>query len=485
MPFPPGATKDRPEGTTPESPKKSNGELPSAAEPQVDEAPLPAQFSEDALAVEWVRRHGEDWRYVAQWGMWFKWRGDAWKQDKLIEYFEIARNITREARAWPGCDALTKSDQLRLSSARTAAALLHFVKADRLIAAEAEQWDREQMYLGVPGAVVDLITGQYLPPDRAQYVTKQAAVAPQAGEPSLWLNFLNRITEGDADIIGFLQRFAGYCLTGSIQEHAFVFLYGTGANGKTTFVQTILGIMGEYALTTGMETFAETKTERHSTEIARLRGARLVATEETASGSRWNESRIKRLTGGGRIAARFMRQDDFEFEPNFKLIIAGNHKPSLRADEAMKRRVNLVPLTVTIPEADRDKELPDKLRAEWPQILGWMLDGCMQWRQQGLNPGPRIREATTHYVLSNDTLGDWLTERCELNGWSEGKLLHADFVKWCDEQGEKPWSRRGWSDAMIDRGFKDGRKRIGTVLSRGFEGVKLALSVSHSQPTNY
>ena len=445
-----------------------------------EDLPLPAAFSEDAIAEEWAKRHSEDWRYVAQWGAWYKWRGDIWSQDHSSEYFQLSREITREARSWPGCDALTKSDQLRLSSARTAAAALSFVKADRRIAAPADCWDTQLLYLGVPGGLIDLVTGQSIAPDRSQYITKRTAVAPKSGNPQLWLEFLRRATADDQELINYLQRFAGYSLTGETNEHAFAFLYGTGANGKTTFVQVLLGVMGDYGLTTGMETFAESKMERHSTEIARLRGARLVATEETATGARWNEGRIKRLTGGGRIAARFMRQDDFEFEPHFKLLIAGNHKPALRADEAMKRRVHLIPFTVTIPEAERDKDLQAKLRHEWPHILGWMLDGCAAWRSQGLAPTERIKEATMQYVQSHDTLGDWLGDRAEMTGNGElfeGKVLFTDFIKWCDAQGEKPWSRRAWSDSMIDKGFLEGRN----MHYRGFFGVKLRLSASLPQ----
>lgn len=455
--------------------------------PDGEEAPLPAAFSEDAIAEEWARRYAEDWRYVAQWNAWFKWQGDIWRQDHSVEYFHLSRNITREARSWPGCDALTKSDQLRLSSARTAAAALQFVKSDRRVAATADCWDTQLLYLGVPGGLIDLVTGQSIQPDRSQYITKRTAVAPKAGIPELWIEFLKRVTEDDQELIGYLQRFAGYSLTGETIEHAFAFLYGTGANGKTTFVQTILGVLGDYGLTTGMETFAESKMERHSTEIARLRGARLVATEETATGARWNEGRIKRLTGGGRIAARFMRQDDFEFEPHFKLLIAGNHKPALRADEAMKRRVHLVPFTVTIPPPERDKDLASKLRHEWPQILGWMLDGCAEWREKGLAPGERIRAATNQYIESNDTLGDWLGDAAEQGdgSWTEGKVLYDSFAKWCDAEGEKAWSRRAWANAMIDRGFVDERKSYNGTRLRGFKGIRLRLTASSHIPHSY
>lgn len=451
-----------------------------------DEDQLPAEYSEDALATAWVGKHHKDWRYVAPWGAWFEWVGDRWKQDTQIRHFELARQVTRDALAWP--PGLKPNEARRISSSRTSGSLLQFVKSDPKVAATVDQWDAGPMLLGVPGGVIDLTIGKVIEAERGQFITKQTAVAPAEGRPEKWLEFLNRVTDEDEAIITYLQRFSGYALTGSTQEHALAFLYGTGANGKTTFLQTLLGIMGDYALTTGMETLAESHSERHTTEIARLRGARLVAAEETSTGSRWNEGRIKRLTGGGRVAARFMRQDDFEFEPQFKLLIAGNHKPSLRADEAMKRRIHLVPFTVTIPEADRDKDLPEKLKQEWPQIFAWMLRGCMAWGEYGLAPGEKIKAASERYIESNDMLGAWLeerTEHIEKDELTEGKTLYADFARWCEEQGETVWKRRGWSDAMIDRGFNDGRKRIGGILTRGFFGVKLRLSVSQNQRDDY
>ena len=173
----------------------------------------------------------------------------------------------------------------------------------------------------------------------------------------------------------------GYALTGITREHALFFLYGTGANGKSVFLNTVSGIMADYATTAPIETFIASRDERHPTDIAGLQGARLVTAFETEDGRRWAESKLKALTGGDRVAARFMRQDFFEFVPQFKLLIAGNHKPRLRAvDEAMRRRFNLVPFTVTIPEPERDKDLAEKLRDEWPGILRWMVERCLAWQ---------------------------------------------------------------------------------------------------------
>jgi len=443
--------------------------------PPLEEAeePLPAAFSEDALAVTWVKRHGKDWRYIDQWGAWYRWTGDHWEQERTKQAVELARTITRQALL---LGDLTPSARLRVNSAKTAYAMLQFVRSDRVIAAVPEQFDTNPYILGVPGGQIDLETCKYVEAERAAYITKQCVVAPKRGVPLRWGQFLEQITGGNSGVIAYLQRFAGYCLSGDTSEHALAFLYGTGANGKTTFVQCLLGILGNYSLTAPIETFAETRSERHSTELARLRGARLVATEETGTGTRWNESRIKTLTGGNRISAHFMRQDDFEFQPEFKLLIAGNHKPSMRSvDEAMKRRMHIVPFTVTIPEEERDKHLSDKLREEWPQILNWMIEGHAAWRDYRLAPPETVRNATEKYLDSNDTLLKWLDDRCTRDGATEGKVLYNDYVQWCDEQGETPWKRRGWSDAMIDKGFNDFNRRVGGVQTRGFDGVRLSI----------
>lgn len=432
---------------------------------------LPAEFSEDALAVVWVKRHAKNWRYVAQWDAWYRWTGDRWQQERTKHAFELARNITREALMWPG---LTPAAKLRVNSARTAASLLQFVKSDPSIAEVPDTFDTNPNLLGVPRGQIDLTICKYVEAEREAYITKQCAISPRNEKPQRWLQFLQQVTDGNEDITSYLQRFCGYCLCGDTSEHALAFLYGTGANGKTTFVQTILGLLGAYAITAPIETFAETRSERHSTELARLRGARLVATEETGTTTRWNESRIKTLTGGNRISAHFMRQDDFEFQPEFKLLVAGNHKPTLRAvDEAIKRRMHIVPFTVTIPEEERDLHLQAKLREEWPQILNWMIEGHAAWRDYRLSPPEAIRAATEKYLESNDTLLKWLEDRCERQGSTEGRTLYQDYVNWCDEQGETPWRRRGWSDAMIDKGFQDFNRRLGGVQTRGFDGISL------------
>ena len=268
------------------------------------------------------------------------------------------------------------------------------------------------MLLNTPGGVVDLKTGVTRSHRAEDYFTRITAVAP-GGECPTWKQFLIRICGGDAELEAFLQRLAGYALTGLTVEHALFFSHGLGGNGKSVFSNTIAGALGDYHKTAPIETFTASSADRHPTDLAGLRGARLVTAIETEEGRRWAESRIKSLTGGDKIAARYMRQDFFEFTPQFKLLISGNHKPGLRSvDKAIRRRFHLIPFTVTIPPEERDGQLPDKLKGEWPGILAWMIDGCLEWQQKGLSAPAAVTGATADYLDAEDAMSAWLDECC-------------------------------------------------------------------------
>lgn len=194
---------------------------------------------------------------------------------------------------------------------------------------------------------------------------------------------------------------------------------------------------------------------------------------ETEQGRRWAESKIKALTGGDKIAARFMRQDFFEYIPQFTLIVAGNHKPGLRSvDEAMRRRINLIPFTVTIPPAERDLELDAKLQAEWPGILAWMIDGCVQWQRLGLAPPKSVTDATASYLELQDAIAAWIEEDCELQpeAWESRATLFASWTKWANAAGADAGTRSQFIDALEARHGIEPRKREG---SRGFNGIRL------------
>jgi putative DNA primase/helicase len=382
-----------------------HGNTVRSIQPQEEAEAAPIAMSEDMMADRFADVHGGRWRFVKPWGAWFQWRDDGWYRDDTALVDRLSVELVRQAVYWPEAANLSMAEKRRIPSRRVAGAVRDCGSNDRRIAATIDQWDTEMWLLGVPGGVVDLRTGQSIDPKPEQYITKRTAVAPADGSAPIWRQFLETVTNGSDDLIEFLQRFAGYSLTGETREQCLAFLYGTGQNGKGVFITTLAKILGDYAATADADVFMESDQQRHPTEMARLRGARLVTVDETDGTKRWNEKRIKRITGGGKIEARFMRQDDFEYMPQFKLLLAGNHKPQLRGvGKAIQRRIHLVPFTVTIPDHSRDNKLTQKLEAEYPQILRWMIEGCAMWQASGLNPPQVVTEATSHYIEARTLL---------------------------------------------------------------------------------
>jgi putative DNA primase/helicase len=422
----------------------------------------PPEFSDEALALEFARRYADDIRYVHAWGKWFLWTGEFWRPDDTLQAFDFARALCRSASA--RVENSREKFAASIASAKTVAAVTTLGRTDRRLAATTDQWDADQWLLNTPGGTIDLHTGAMHPHRRKDYCTKITAAAP-LGECPLWLCFLDRVMGGDADLIAYLQRVVGYSLTGITRDHALFFGHGTGANGKGVFIGTVAGMLGNYAVTAPMETFIASQAERHPTDLAGLRGARLVTAQETEPGRRWAESKIKMLTGGDRISARFMRQDFFEFTPQFKLLIAGNHKPGLRGvDEAIRRRLHLIPFSVTVPAPQRDPDLPEKLKLERPGVLRWAIQGCLEWQRNGLAPPEAVRVATDAYFAAEDAIRRWIDERCISDGACTERStdLFTDWKAWAEARGEFVGSQKRFAQALEDRGFvsfKDNRTR--------------------------
>ena len=424
--------------------------------------------TDDSLALDFTRRFASDWRYCAVWGKWMHWEGRRWKNDDTELVLHMMRGICREMALKATSDRLS----VRLSSTSALNAMERQARTDRRHAATTGEWDANSWLLNTPGGVVDLKTGRMRSHDRADRMTKVTTATP-GGDCPTWRKFLIEVTGGDRSLQDYLQRMAGYCLTGSTREHALLFLYGTGANGKSVFLNTLASILGDYATNAPIDTFMETRSDRHPTDLAGLRGARFVSSIETEQGRRWAESKVKNLTGGDKVAARFMYQDFFEYWPQFKLLIAGNHKPALRnVDEAMKRRLHLIPFTVTIPEDRRDGQLPAKLLAERDGILAWMLDGCLAWQQSGLKPPASVVDATGEYFEAEDAVGRWIEESCVRlpSAKSLTAELFSDWKRWADAAGEFVGTQRRFSDTLLHRGVDKWRNSCGL---RGFQGIGL------------
>ena len=323
--------------------------------------------------------------------------------------------------------------------------------------------------------MVDLSSSKRLPARRAYYITKQTSVPPaEPGTPHpLWSKFLDDATQGDRELQRFLQQIAGYCLTGDTREHALFFVYGVGGNGKSVFLNTLTAILGDYARTSAMETFTASQGDRHPAEIAMLAGARMVSASETEEGRAWAESRIKQLTGGDPITARFMRQDFFTFTPQFKLVIVGNHKPVLRnVDEAARRRFNIIPFVHQPAEPDR--QLEAKLQAEHPAILAWAIDGALDWREHGLLRPAVVRDATAEYLTEQDNVRTWVSECCDVGGRNISDTSANLFKSWSAfaiANGEKPGTSRWFTQALQRLGYQSVKDTPGHRNKRGFLNI--------------
>lgn len=428
--------------------------------------------TEDSLACVFADEFRDRARYDHHSGKWFLWDGHRWLRNETMLALEWCRGLCRRFGALD--NELGKS----LGKAGTIAGVERLARVDARLAVTSEAFDTDTMLLGTPGGTVDLRDGSIRRPSPGDYITKAAAVAPAppGAYPRRWLQFLAEATDDDEEVVAFLKAVAGYCLTGQTIEHSLFFVYGPGGNGKSVFLNTIAWIMGDYAATAPMETFTEAQGDRHPTDLAMLRGARLVTAAETEEGRAWAESRIKQLTGGDLITARFMRQDFFTYRPIFKLLIIGNHKPVLRnVDEAARRRFRLIPFLLK-PRTPNPR-LEEELRAEAPAILRWMIDGCLDWQEGRLPVPTAVQAETKRYFDDQDVLAQWLGDCCELDppGMAEpirrclSSKLFASWSGWCQRNGEQAGTNKRLSQDLERRGFAKQASKFG----KEFKGLTI------------
>lgn len=429
-------------------------------------------LTEDGVALSFTALCGATMRFDHDQGRWYEWTGDRWQSDNTQLATSYIREIARSLS-----DELPQNRKSVVRKAAFTAGVERLARADRTHAVGQETWDQDPWLLGCPGGAVDLRSGKFCDPDPESGITKHAATAPAAASCPLWESFLEEATGGDAEIVEFLKRWCGYCLTGDTREHALIFLYGPGGNGKSVFLNTVTRILGDYATTAAMDTFTSSRGDKHPTELALLRGSRMVSASETEEGRAWAEARIKQMTGGDPITARFMRQDFFTYTPQFKLTIVGNYAPALaNVDDAARRRFNIVPFTVK--PSNPDRELEAKLEAEWPAILHWMIEGCLAWREDDLMQPESVRTATAEYFGQQDLTRQWLEEATRL----EPENTHlfetsADlFRSWSDfakSNGEGPGTAKSLAPRLRRHGLRQASRKISKKTYRGWEGVNL------------
>lgn len=425
-------------------------------------------LSESDIAATFARKYGDELRFDHTAGAWFEWVGSHWQRCETGEALYLAGELAHAAS-----EGARPKEAISTRRKSFAAGVEAFARVDPALATLATNWDADSFLLGTPGGTVDLRTGLLRPANPGDMISKVTATTPaDTADCPRWLKFLDEASGRDPELVAFMQRWAGYCLTGTVKEHALVFVFGPGGNGKSVFVNLLVYVTGGYATTAAMDTFTESKGDRHPTDMARLAGARLVTASETDEGRAWDEAKIKSLTGGDRIAARFMRQDFFEFDPRFKLLIVGNYLPALRnVTDATRRRFNIVPFTIRPTVVDKDLET--KLKVEAPGILRWAIDGCLEWQRMGLGQPPAVREATDEYFGEQDVFGKWLEECCRVE--RDNQALFAStaelFRSWHDyahAARERPGTETAFGRRLTSAGFE--KKRL---LKRGFVGIQL------------
>lgn len=419
-----------------------------------------SEVSEDAIALAFTREFGSTMRYDHHAGRWYQWSSTHWRRLDVPAALHYAREIGRRLG----------SGKKTICKAAVAKGAETFARADPTHAVTSELWDADPWLLGTPTGTLNLRTGKMHQPRPSDFITKLAGCNPDSKEPTLWLRFLKDATRGDQEVMTYLQRIAGYCLTGATTEHALFFIYGPGGNGKSVFLNVLVHILGDYATNAPMDTFTSSKFQGHPTDLAMLKGARLVTASETEEGRSWAESRIKALTGGDPITARFMRQDFFTYQPQFKLLFAGNHQPTLHGvDAAMRRRFNMLPF-IFRPE-EPDFALEDKLKEESPRILGWALRGCLDWQLHGLGKAASVIAATDEYFEEQDSFGAWVEERCEVGAshWEMPAVLFKNWSAYARENGEDPGSMVLFSSRLKKHGFRRGK----SAGIRSYRGIRV------------
>jgi len=425
-------------------------------------------------------------RWVGPWDKFLVWNGRKWKIDQELEIESLAKETAADLWREIGDQSRSCGENKETLAAMVSFAkssngatgirnMVGLVRSEPGISIDWNKLDADPWLLNAINGTIDLRTGLVREHRREDFLTKLAPITfnSKATCP-LWLRFLDKIFNGDALLIGYLQRLAGYSLTGVTTEHILPFPYGIGANGKSTFIETMLALMGlDYAMKAPPDLLMAKRGEAHPTERADLFGKRFVACIETEEGRRLAEALVKELTGGDRIRARRMREDFWEFAPTHHVWLVSNHKPNIvGTDNGIWRRIKFIPFNVVLPDADQDKNLLNKLKAELPGILNWALQGCLDWQKNGLQEPQTVQAATKSYSEEMDDIGQFLDEHCELGEFmAPATELYLAFLK------ANPTSRmeqKQFGSALRHRGFTSDRITRGVNKAKhGWRGLRL------------
>ena len=459
----------------------------------------PIHYTHLGNARRMVREHGNDIRHCPSMpsGGWLLWDDQRWKLDQTGQIMRLAKDragdLYREAAALDqdarDTDSKSEAKQLQAraeaarkwartsESANVLRATIELLRTESSVPITIADVDADPWLMGTPGGTVDLRTGKVRTAERTDLITKSTVAAwdDDATCPT-WDRFLLDVMGGDQELVEYLQRAIGYSLVGVTSAQAFFVLHGTGANGKSTFVETLRHIFGDYARNCPAESFVGRKEGGISNDIARLAGARFATASETAEGKPLDEAMVKAVTGGEPITTRFLRKEFFEFTPRFTLWLSTNHKPRVKGtDNGIWRRIRLIPFAVTIAEEDRDPELPAKLRAEASGILRWAVQGAVSWARDGLQDPPTVLDATMAYRTEQDVVAAFLEDCVEMGPGHAvvNTHLYQAYRDWCADTGEYLHSQRWLTMRLKSQGYVQTRSSV-----RMWQGMALLRPVS-------
>jgi len=454
--------------------------------------PLDERLSDLGNARRFARLVGDEVRYVARWDQWLIWDGTHWRRDELGDVERLAQHVVeslhRDAAVEPNPErrkALARH-ALASDSARAIRGMLALAQSQRGLAIAPTDLDRDPWLLNVQNGTLELKTGRLRPHARDELISRLVPVAfdPDATCP-IFETFLQRIFADRPSLVSFIQRAAGYALSGDTREQCFFLLHGKGSNGKSTLVGVLMDLFDSYAATVAAETLLARRGDLALiwNDLASLEGRRLVTAVEPDMGRRLAEAIVKQLTGGDRVKVKKLYNDVYEILPSFKVWLSTNHRPHIRGtDLAIWRRVRCIPFDVVIPDSEQDLGLRDKLEAERAGILAWAVRGCLAWQRDGLGPPDEVRVATAAYRAEQDVLGEFLAECCILEPGATEPLaaLYKTYCDWAKDSGEPPLSKREFGQHLDERGC--GPLRHGKLRTRLRQGVRLRRLADPDEP---
>jgi putative DNA primase/helicase len=429
--------------------------------------------TEDGMALALVVRHGHELRYCPQRGNWLSWNGHVWAWDDGETHREMIRSLARELpeeKPW-------HMFKRRAMSASGVAGIARLAQSDARVVTSFASLDAKPYEMNTPAGIIDLRTGLTRAADPAGLHTRTTACAPDASlDASMWLMFLSQTFGNNAELVSYLQRLVGYSAIGQVRSHVLPFAYGFGGNGKGVFLEAASGVLGDYATTAPVGFLMKQTHTGHETEIARLAGARMVLCSEVNEGDRFDEAKVKQLTGGDTLTARFMRADHFSFRPTHQLWLMGNHKPEVRSGgRAFWRRLRLIPFLHEVPEERVVEDLQGVLvRDHGPALLAWIVAGAADFVAGGLREPTSVRAATDEYAREQDTVARFVEECCRVGGGEAVKTRMSDiwetYERWCATGGEATVTRTAFGLALKSR-FGVGETRARTA--RFYVGISL------------